>query len=89
MGLNRRAAKRDSNEPGIIEALRAAGASVEQLSKKGIPDLLVGFDGTTFLMEVKSGKGKLTEDEATWIQEWRGTVHIVRTIQEALRVIRK
>ncbi len=87
MGVNRRAAKRDTNEPEIIQALRAAGATVEQLSKKGVPDLLIGFQGSTYLIEVKTAKGKLTPDESTWIEKWNGPVHIVRTIEEALRVL--
>lgn len=87
MAVNRRAAKRDGNERPIIDALRAAGASVEQLSKKGVPDLLVGFQGQTFLMEVKEKKGKLTPDEDTWIAAWKGKVHIARSIEEALGVI--
>lgn len=87
MAVNRRAAKRDANEKPIIEALRAAGATVEQLSKKGVPDLLVGFQGHTFLMEIKGEKGKLTPDEDTWIAAWRGQVHIVRSVEEALEVI--
>lgn len=45
--------RRDAAERGIIAALREAGASVEQLDGKGLPDLLVGFEGRTFLMEVK------------------------------------
>lgn len=44
---------RDTNERPIIEALRAAGATVTQLDGKGVPDLLVGFRGQTFLLEVK------------------------------------
>ncbi len=87
MAVNRRAAKRDSNERPIIDALRTAGASVEQISKKGVPDLLVGFQGRTYLMEVKDRKGKLTPDEDTWIGAWKGNVYIVRSIEEALEVI--
>lgn len=43
MSIHRQAAKRDANEPEIIAALKAAGCSVQQLSGKGIPDLLVGM----------------------------------------------
>lgn len=49
----RRAARRDGNEPEIVAALRAAGASVSALNGDGIPDLLVGYRGETFLLEVK------------------------------------
>jgi hypothetical protein len=49
------ARRRDANEPAIVEALQAAGAVVERLGyPKGVPDLLVGYQGRTFLLEVKN-----------------------------------
>jgi len=44
---------RDKNERAIIDALKAAGASVTQLDGAGVPDLLVGYDGHMVLLEVK------------------------------------
>ena len=87
MSVNRRAARRDGNEKSIIDALRAAGCSVQALSAKGVPDLLVGFQGRTYLMEVKTPRGKLTTDEEAWIGNWQGQVRIVRSIEEALGVV--
>lgn len=49
----RRAARRDANEPVIVEALRAAGASVEIRGESGEPDLMVGYRGVTYHLEVK------------------------------------
>ncbi len=51
--------QRDENEPKIITALKAAGASVYKVSGKRIPDLLVGYLGETFLLEVKNSAAKL------------------------------
>lgn len=96
MSVNRRAAKRDSVEAEIIKALIAAGCSVQRLSAKGVPDLLVGsvisshapqgYDvAINILMEVKTGKAKLTEDEQTWHDNWRGQVCVVRSVEDALR----
>lgn len=87
MSIRRQAARRDDNERPIIEALRRAGASVEQLSKRGVPDLLVGWRGETFLIEVKTAKGRLTADESAWLESWRGQAVIVRSVEEALAVI--
>lgn len=53
MSIHRRAVGRDSNEAEIVAALRAAGASVTPLSAEGVPDLLVGYRGATYLLEVK------------------------------------
>jgi hypothetical protein len=47
------AARVDKNQSEIVSALRAAGAFVWII---GLPvDLLVGFDGQTYLVEVKDG----------------------------------
>jgi len=48
---------RDKNEREIVEALVVAGASVTRLNATGVPDLLVGYQGTTYLLEVKRPLG--------------------------------
>lgn len=89
MAGNRRvAAKRDTNEPEIIEAYSHIGATVYQLNEKGVPDLLVGFRGVTYLVEVKYGYGKLTEPQEDFIKVWNGQpVLVVYNVDEALRGI--
>ena len=83
------AARIDTNQPEIVEALRKAGASVQHLHMvgHGCPDILVCFRDLLFLMEIKSGRGKLTIDEQIWHAAWGGQVAIVRTIEEALIAI--
>lgn len=83
----RRAAKRDANERDIVDALRAVGASVEIVSGRGLPDLLVGWRGENLLMEIKGARGKLTKDQELWHVDWRGQVVIVRSVEEALSLI--
>jgi len=81
-------AKRDLVEPEIIGALRAVGASVAQLSQRGLPDLLVGLAGRTVLLEVKGARGKLTPDQETFLALWRGgTVTVVHSVSEALAAL--
>jgi hypothetical protein len=83
VSLHRRAAKRDAAEGPIVEAARAFGFSVDYLSKKGMPDLLLGKDGLTRVVEVKSGNGKLTEDQVAWWAKWRGNSPIVlRSVED-------
>ena len=92
--LARRAAKRDKNEPEIMQALKAVQCTVQQLSDEGVPDLLVGFTDpqtgqrSMILMEVKDGYNKLTPPQAEWHLWWGGTCPvIVRSIEDALRAI--
>ena len=84
----RTAAKRDDGERAIIEALEAAGATVQQLSGGGIPDLLVGYGKRTVLLEVKSEGGSLTGLQAMWLAWWSGgPVAVVSTPGEALAAV--
>lgn len=85
--LQRYDAKRDDNEQEIVQALVWAGASVVRLSAKGVPDLLVGCDGQTYLLEVKTTKGDLTTDQVQFFSVWEGHAVIVRSIEDALRAI--
>lgn len=84
----------DANQPSIVRALREIGASVQSLSElgRGVPDLLVGYRGKNWLMEIKDwkqppSKRKLTPDEKKWHQQWTGQVHVVETFDEALKII--
>lgn len=79
---------RDKNEPEIVEALEAVGASVTRISHQGVPDLLVGYRGVTKLIEVKNGKAKLNPNQVVWWQNWRGgLLHTARSIEDALNII--
>lgn len=82
----RRARKVDANQAAIVAALRAAGRTVEILADvgRGVPDLLVGLRGATFLLEVKMLGERLTPDQMEWHRRWRGHVAVVRTPQEAI-----
>jgi hypothetical protein len=89
-----RYAKVDANHCQVVSALRAAGASVQSLASvgKGVPDLLVSFNGVNLLMEVKDGNKpksaqKLTEDQIKWHGAWQGPVCIVDGPEAALRMI--
>lgn len=86
----RHAAKRDANEPDIIDALELAGWTVIPVSDTGVMDLLCIRRGVVKLLEVKSEKGKLTPaQEKTFarIHAAGGTVHVVRTPAEALHAV--
>jgi hypothetical protein len=81
----------DKNQNEIVHALRQVGATVILLHEagEGIPDLLIGFMGDTYLMEVKSKTGKLNPRQIEWHEKWNGDfVFIVRSIEDALNAIR-
>lgn len=85
MSWRRRAGggKRDLSEKPIVEALEAAGARVWRIGGTGNPDLLVRYRGRYVPLEVKTGKGRMTEnqDDIPW--------PIVRSPEEALAEIQR
>ncbi len=88
MSLNRWAKNRDVNESAIIEALRKAGAIVHSLDRPC--DLLVGYGGATWLLEVKRPGGKLTPGQERFMADWTGVggpAVVVRTVTEALQAV--
>jgi Holliday junction resolvase len=90
-----RAARIDANHEQVVLALRTAGATVQSLAAtgKGVPDLLVGFQGKTLLMEIKDGRKapserRLTEDQLKWHGAWRGgPLAVVDGPDAALRML--
>ena len=80
----------DANQPEIVAALRQAGCSVQYLHElgRGCPDIVVGYRGRNYLLEIKSSdKAKMTPQEAWWHDEWRGQVARVDTVDEALAAV--
>lgn len=91
-----RAAKIDANQTEIVKALRQIGCSVQSLASvgKGVPDLLAGFRGFNFLIEVKDGNKpksaqKLTPDQVEWHEKWQGKVFVVNSVDQAIDLIGK
>jgi hypothetical protein len=83
----RRAAKVDSTQQGIVEALRRVGVHVEVIGKP--VDLLASHRGTWHVLEVKNeeGKNRLTADQVRFIERSQGPIHVVRTPEEAIRAV--
>jgi len=88
------AARVDENQKAIAQALRQAGASVAECHAvgAGFPDLCVGWQGQTFLIEVKNpdkpkSKRQLTDAQVRWHNQWCGHVAVVETVREALEAI--
>jgi hypothetical protein len=83
----RYAARVDANQKQIISALEAAGAYVWVI---GLPvDLLCGFRGHTWLIEIKrDSKARLTPLQRDFFENWSGsTLARVDSPEAALRMI--
>ena len=89
MRLGAAGRRRDNSEPGIVAVFKSAGYSVAYLGGKALPDLAVGHDGVTSLVEVKSGdKAKLTPEQIEWHACWQGEpVQVCRSAEEAAHLV--
>jgi len=86
----RRASKVDANHAQIVDCFKKLGCSVLSLAAvgKGVPDLLVATNGITWLVEVKSGKGKENALQKEWAENWQGARALVRDREGVERVVK-
>lgn len=89
-----RARRTDANHSDIRDALKAAGASVMDLSGvgRGCGDFLVGFSGLNYLIEAKDGgksasQRRLTPAQVRFHAGWKGQIATVTTAAEALALL--
>lgn len=90
----RTAARTDSNHKEIVEGLRKYGASILGVHQlKNCFDILVGYKGKDYIMEIKNGKNppsknKLTKGEQQFRNNWKGgKYNIVYSLEDAIKVI--
>jgi hypothetical protein len=78
----------DANQKEIAKKwLKIAGASYVDLHnvRRGCPDLLLGYGGYNFLIEVKSSsKANLTKDQEKFFAKWTGGAIRVNTFEDVL-----
>lgn len=93
----RRNAKVDINQPEIVEALRSMGAFVLHTHQlKNAFDILVGYKGKLFIMEIKDGKlppskKRLSNGELECKEGFESVevpYHIVESVEEAVGVLK-
>jgi hypothetical protein len=84
----------DSNQTKIVAELRKIGATVQFLTNvgSGVPDLLVGYNGINYLLEIKNltttyGKKGLNEKQIKWHTNWSGQVAVISSLDEALATL--
>jgi Holliday junction resolvase len=86
-----RAHRRDLNQSAIVRVLRDAGATVVITADigGGFPDLVVGWRGKTYLVEVKN-LTQLSEKQLEFIERWRGgPIIVLRTVDDVVRFLQE
>ena len=70
----------DGNAHGLYEAARKMGMSVEVINRP--VDALVGFQGLTVAVEVKTERGKLRRGQVQFFERFTGAATIWRTLED-------
>ena len=89
-----RARRVDANQKEIVKALIAIGCAVADTSRagEGFPDLVVGYRGINYMMEVKDGKQtasnrKLTPAQVKFHADWKGQIVVVESVEQAINAV--
>jgi Holliday junction resolvase len=79
----------DNNQKEIVDELRKRGFTVEITSNvaNGVPDIMAGWNGRTYLFEIKSKGGKLTSDQVEWHDQWQGHKAVIYSVEEAIKIM--
>ena len=83
--------QRDSNHETIADALQYYGCIIADLAEAGggVPDLMVGYRGIIFLVEVKSPVGALSPKQRAFFDKWiEYPALVLRTVDDVRRVMR-
>jgi hypothetical protein len=86
----------DDNQKSVVTSLRKiANLSVTSTHTigKGFPDLVVGYKGNNYLIELKDGaktksQKKLTICETKFHDEWNGQVAICESVEDILLLLK-
>ena len=94
--MTRYAKRVDENHAEVVAGIRHAlpEATVMDLSGpgQGCPDIMVGYAGRNYLLEIKDGakapsRRDLTDAQKTFHGKWQGQAAVVTTAAEALAAI--
>lgn len=87
--------KVDANQRSLVKQIRMIpGVTVAHIHTvgQGLCDLIIGYRGKNFLVEVKDPKKqksqrKLTTDEEKFHRQWTGQIAVVETASDVIKLI--
>lgn len=85
----------DANHKEIIDAIRkipALSVFSTHTIGKGFPDIVIGYKGINYLVEIKDGaktksQKKLTDDEIRFHQSWFGQIIVCECVKDVLQLL--
>ena len=85
----------DANQQDIIDKLRCipnlSVVSTHTIGK-GFPDIIVGYKGNNYMIEIKDGakwksQQKLTADELVFHMKWKGQICVCNSFEQVFELI--
>jgi Holliday junction resolvase len=90
--MSKYAKRVDTNQKEIVKVLRDLGCSVVHMHEagRGIPDLLVGKDDITYLVEIKrDAKASYTPAQIEFQDNWKGAKVVrINNIDDAIDFVK-
>jgi len=87
----------DNNQNDLVRQIRSIPKTTVAITSgvgAGFPDIVVGYRGKNYLLEIKDPRRKpserrLTPDEQDFVSDWCGQVDVVETIDDVIKVINR
>jgi len=88
--------KTDANHKEIMDGCRmvpSLSVFSTHMVGKGFPDIVIGYKGINYLVEIKDGKKmksqkKLTDDEIKFHGSWNGQIIVAENLDDILRMLK-
>lgn len=85
----------DGNQNELVEQMRQIPGLTVRITSgvgEGFTDAVIGYAKKTHLVEIKDpakppSKRKLTPDEKKFHESWTGSIHVIETIEDVLKII--
>ena len=80
----------DANQGEIVKGLAGIpGLAIIDLTEVGsdCPDLIVGYGGFNYFVEIKTETGKLKFGQKRHFKDWPGQTAVARSLDDVLRII--
>jgi hypothetical protein len=89
--MTRYAARIDSNQAEIMDALRSLGVWCVDMHwcGRGVPDILAVDLAGTFWVEAKGAHGLITPSEREWARKYPGDLYVVRCVEDVVELVNK
>jgi hypothetical protein len=81
----------DDNHNDIVRTIKQIPGldviDLRDIGIKGVPDILIGYRGKNYLVEIKTNTGRMSPEQAEHHHNWPGQTSVAWSIEAVLRII--